>query len=202
MGMKSETRIPKSETNSNIQIPKYEDLLKIYEEAWIDDWYASAAQQHEYFENGKRILKEFYVKHAQEGWPKIHATEQPFVVKFDQYAVMGKADRIDILPDGVEIIDYKTGKAKTKLEADDKMQLLIYQVAATQVLGITPKILSYYYLESNTKMSFLGADEEIVNLHEKIVNVGQQIANGVFKATPDRRHCTTCDFKEICPYAQ
>ncbi|MBI4142303.1 UvrD-helicase domain-containing protein [Candidatus Uhrbacteria bacterium] len=183
-------------------VPSLDELLNTYDAAWIDDWYASPEQQRDYRENGKRILKEFYAKHVEEGWPTVQSTEQPFTVKFDQYSVRGKADRIDALPDGgVEIVDYKTGKAKTKLEAEDKMQLLIYQVAATQTLGVVPTVLSYYYLEDNSKQSFLGTNEEIEKLHDTIVDVGQKIANGKFAPTPGR-HCATCDFKNICPYAQ
>jgi len=183
-------------------IPSLEELLTLYERAWNDDWYESPQQKREYFESGKRMLEEFHAKHAAAGWPNVRATEQPFVVKFDQYSVMGKADRIDDLGDGsVEIIDYKTGKTREKLEADDKMQLLIYQVAATQALGLTPKVLSYYYLEDNTKVSFIGTSEELAALAATVADIGQKIANGVFKEAPGR-HCRYCDFKAICPYAE
>ncbi|MBI4450205.1 PD-(D/E)XK nuclease family protein, partial [Candidatus Uhrbacteria bacterium] len=181
---------------------KLDDRLGLYEAAWIDDWFESKQQQREYHENGRRILKEFYAKHEREGWPDVHATEQPFTVKFGTYSVLGKADRIDQRPDGgVEIIDYKTGRPREKLEADDKMQLLIYQVAASQALGLTPKVLSYYYLEDNTKVSFLGTSEELEVLETTIADIGQRIASGDFAATPGR-HCQYCDFKNICPYAQ
>lgn len=199
---KSKAQSSKLKTSPNVQIPKLEDLLEIYERAWIDDWYESKRQAKEYFENGKRILKEFYAKHAAEGWPSVHATEQPFTVKFGTYSVMGKVDRIDqIANEGVEIIDYKTGKPKEKLDADDKTQLLIYQVAATQALGLTPKILSYYYLEDNSKISFLGTSDELERLAATVADIGQRIASGDFASTPGR-HCQYCDFKNICPFAQ
>jgi len=199
--VKSEIRNPKSETNSNTKMLKLEELLEIYERAWIDDWYESPKQKKEYFENGKRILKEFYAKHEREGWPAVRATEQPFTVKFGTYSVMGKADRIDQLSDGsVEIIDYKTGRAREKLETDDKTQLLIYQVAATQALGLQPKLLSYYYFETNEKLSFLGTSEELEQLTTTVTDIGARIASGDFAPTPGR-HCQYCDFKNICPYA-
>jgi DNA helicase-2/ATP-dependent DNA helicase PcrA len=199
---KSEIRNPKSETNPKTQIPKLEELLEIYERAWVDDWYEKSSQKKEYYENGKRILKEFYAKHEASGWPTVHATEQPFTVKFGTYSVLGKADRIDQLADGgVEIVDYKTGRPKEKLDADDKTQLLIYQVAASQALGLEPKVLSYYYLETNEKVSFLGSSKELEQLATTVADVGARIASGDFTATPGR-HCQYCDFKNICPYAQ
>ncbi|MBI4449884.1 ATP-dependent helicase [Candidatus Uhrbacteria bacterium] len=191
-------------------VPKLDDLLALYEAAWIDDWYETQKDKREYFENGKRILKEFYTKHEKNGWPSVLSTEQPFTVKFPagdpgnspMLSVIGKVDRIDQLANGgVEIIDYKTGKARTKLEAEDKMQLLIYQVAATQALGLAPKTLSYYYLETNEKCEFIGTNDELEKLAVTVANVGQRIASGDFTATPGR-HCQYCDFKNICPYAQ
>ncbi|MDP3771085.1 MAG: UvrD-helicase domain-containing protein [bacterium] len=196
--------------NAKPKIPTLNDLLVLYEAAWIDDWYETPKDKREYFENGKRILKEFYAKHEEKGWPSVLSTEQPFTVKFpttgsgdlSTISVIGKADRIDRLPDGsVEIVDYKTGKARTKLEADDKMQLLIYQVAATQALGLTPTVLSYYYLETNEKRTFLGKSDELEDLASTVADISTRIANGDFTATPGR-HCQYCDFKNICPYAQ
>lgn len=181
--------------------PSVEELLEIYRSAWIEDWYQSRKQHEEYRANGERVLKEFHAKHAAAGWPIIHALEQPFTVKFDAFSVLGKADRIDVVDGGVEIVDYKTGSPRERLDAEDKMQLLIYQVAATQALGVTPKMLSYYYLETNEKVTFLGTDDELAELAEAIVDVGNRIARGEFAATAGR-HCRTCDFKNICPYAQ
>lgn len=179
-------------------VPTVDDLLTMFERAWIDDWYTSVSQQQEYRTNGARILREFYAKHTREGWPIVRATEQAFVVKFDSISVIGKADRVDDHGDGVEIIDYKTGAPKDRLTPDDKTQLLIYQVAATQALGVQPTMLSYYYLERNEKVSFLGSPKELVALAERISRVSASIGVGNFDPTPGR-HCATCDFRDICP---
>ncbi|MFH1098483.1 MAG: UvrD-helicase domain-containing protein [Candidatus Uhrbacteria bacterium] len=184
------------------QTPNFDELISIYEQRWIDDWYESPGDKREYFDNGKRMLKEFYERYAREGWPAVRATEQSFTVKFGCYGVIGKADRIDDLSDGgVEIIDYKTGRPQTALEAEDKLQLLIYQIAATQVLQLEPKILSYHYLVNNTKTSFLGTADELAGLDRIVRETGERIANGDFAPTPGR-HCASCDSRKICPYAQ
>ncbi|MBI4433884.1 UvrD-helicase domain-containing protein [Candidatus Uhrbacteria bacterium] len=183
------------------RVPSVEELLDLYRAAWIEDWYQSRKQHDEYRANGERILKEFHAKHAAAGWPIVQALEQPFTVKFDAFSVLGKADRIDVVDGGVEIVDYKTGSPRERLDPEDKMQLLIYQVAATQALGVTPKVLSYYYLETNEKVSFLGTDEELGELADTVIEVGNRIARGEFKEKPGL-HCRTCDFKNICPYAQ
>lgn len=98
-------------------------------------------------------------------------------------------------------MDYKTGKAKGKLSAEDKEQLLIYQMACQEVLGIKPKKLTYHYLEEDKKMSFLGTDLEIENLKTKIKEIIKKIKNNEFDPLPGH-NCEYCDFKDICDFAQ
>jgi len=61
------------------------------------------------------------------------ALERDFNLKINGHTVTGKIDRIDESEKGVEIIDYKTGAAKDRLRPEDKMQLMIYQIAAKEV---------------------------------------------------------------------
>ena len=89
----------------------------------------------------------------------------------------GKIDRLDELKDGLKIIDYKTGKPKEKLSAEDKEQLLIYQMAAGSLFNEPVKELAYYYLENDTQVAFLGTGKEIKALQDKIVKIIDQIKN-------------------------
>ncbi|MBI4262250.1 ATP-dependent helicase, partial [Candidatus Uhrbacteria bacterium] len=177
------------------------DLLKIYDECWIDEWYESKAQKEEYREKGSAILKEFYAKH-EGAWPTPQALEKSFMVKIGDVVLKGTIDRIDPLNDGVEIVDYKTGKPKSEMDGDTKEQLLIYQIAATEVLGEKPKFLSYWYFDNNSKVSFLGTAEEIEGVKAKIVATVDAMKTSDFAATPSPYVCKHCDFKEICEYRQ
>ena len=119
--------------------------------------------------------------------------------------VRGRIDRIDQLDDGtLEIIDYKTGAAKEKVDGEDKDQLLIYQIAINQLpeynnIG-TPSKLTYFYLNDNSKVSFLGTEKEIEKLKEKLVATIEQINSGDFTATPSQHICKYCNFKDICQF--
>jgi len=193
----------KEETDKN---NLYNELIKIYEKNWIDEWYESKKQKEEYYRKGKEILKEVYDSFSKNP-PNILKTgnqlalEMPFNLKIGSYTFFGVIDRIDQLKDGIEIIDYKTGQAKDKLDFDAKEQLLIYQIAAKEVLGLNPEKLTYYYLEENKKTSFLGTDADLENQKIKIVEEIEKIKNSEFTPTPGW-HCQYCDFKDICNFAQ
>jgi DNA helicase-2/ATP-dependent DNA helicase PcrA len=181
-------------------------LEKLYEKNWIDEWYESKKQKEEYLKLGKRIIKEFYDE-FEKNPPKILkigealALEMPFNLKIGEHTLFGVIDRIDDGKDGVTIVDYKTGQSKDKLDADAKEQLLIYQIAAKEVLHLKPKQLAYHYLDDGKKAVFLGSDLDLENQKEKIIDEIEKIKNSEFTATPGWQ-CQYCDFKDICDFAQ
>jgi DNA helicase-2/ATP-dependent DNA helicase PcrA len=191
-------------TGGGIKVPSVDDLLKIYDQVWIEDWYRDTDQREEYYEKGKKILREFYKSHEGQ-WTIPVSLEGWFKIKVGNYLLHGRIDRIDKLPDGtLEIIDYKTGKAKEKVTGEDKDQLLIYQIATEQLpqyrhMGATQK-LTFYYINDNIKVSFLGTPEELSGLKEKLISVIERIHSGDFTATPSQFVCGSCDFRDICDY--
>lgn len=186
----------------------FDDLIEIYKRNWIDDWYESKQREQEYFNTGKDALKKFYNIFSQNP-PEVaivngeFALEQKFNIKIGNHLLIGQIDRIDILEKGkknkVEIIDYKTGQAPKNLMPEDKKQLLIYQIAAEEVLNFEPVRLTYYYLDSATTFSFIGSDKEKEGLKKEIEEVAQKIKRSNFAPTPGW-HCKFCDFKNICEF--
>ncbi len=167
------------------------ELIKFYEEGWIEDWYASKQQKEDYFKQGKEILKNFYhSKYLEESAPVY--LEKMFMVKINGYNLTGKIDRLDEAGDGLKIIDYKTGKPKEKLEAEDKEQLLIYQAAATSLFNQPVKELAYYYLENDTMVPFLGTAKETEKLLAKIGQTIEAIKNFDFVGFVNRHE--PCDY--------
>jgi len=200
-----------SKVLENFGTKNFDELVKIYEKNWIDEWYDSKKNKEEYYKKGKQILKDFYEKEFLNsptgGPPKILkinnslALELPFNLKVGDYKLFGVIDRIDNGKNGVEIIDYKTGQSKDKLDFDQKEQLLIYQIAAQEVLKIKPKELTYYYLDDGKKASFLGTEQELEKQKIKIIEEIKKIKNSEFEPTPGWQ-CQYCDFHDICDFAQ
>jgi len=184
----------------------FKDLLKIYNQKWIDEWYDNQEQKEKYYQLGKQTLKNFYNDFLKtkpsilfiEGKP---ALEQSFNLKINGNTVIGKIDRIDKKGGEIELIDYKTGTQKEKINSKEKEQLLIYQIAAEEVFGLKPQKLTYYYLDTGKRLSFLGKEKDKEKQRQKIISQIAKIKNSDFSATPGWQ-CKFCDFKDICEYAQ
>ena len=193
-------KIPQSK---GVKVPTLEDLLKLYEESWIEEWYESAEQKTGYYKKGQETLRAFYKKH-ENNWTIPVALENGFKIKIGDYLLAGRIDRVDKLTNGeLEIIDYKTGQGKDKLTTDDKDQLLLYQIVALELpefyhIGKVEK-LTYYYLDADlTETSFLGKETEIEKFKEKVINTINQIKAGNFDCNCNEHDCKYCPFKEIC----
>jgi len=177
-----------------------QELLDMYTHSWIDDWYENDTQREEYRKKGKESLKEYFAQFEQKR-PSPLYLEQGFTLKFGDVILKGRIDRIDALLDGIEIIDYKTGSPKTEktLDTDAREQLLLYQMAAIDVLGLKPKKLTYHYLEDNSEVSFIGTDDELAKLRQSIIDRVHLIRQSIFEASPGF-HCRFCDFSDICEF--
>jgi DNA helicase-2/ATP-dependent DNA helicase PcrA len=180
-----------------------DELLAMYDEAWVDDWYPNKATKEEWRAVGRRSLDRLYDETSAAN-PKTLFLEKEFTLKVGERALRGKIDRLDEMPDGrLEVIDYKTGtpKAEEDLSADSKRQLLIYQLAVGQCLGREAGGLTFHYLQDGSKASFLGTPKEMERLEAKIVEQVAAIESGDFSPKPGPQ-CRHCDFNGICPFRE
>ncbi|MBI4250473.1 UvrD-helicase domain-containing protein [Candidatus Uhrbacteria bacterium] len=186
--------------------PPFEDLLAHYERSWHDDWFVNARQKEEYRAKGRALLKTFYDELIREQ-PRPYAVEQEFTMKISvgdsAITIKGRIDRIDRVEGGIAIIDYKTGEGKKgdALSSQDKEQLVLYQLAVEEVMHEKPLSLTYYYLGSGRKISFLGTEKEKHALTQRIAKTVAALKNSDFAPTPGW-HCKSCDFRDICEYRQ
>ena len=193
--------LARSETSDAVPVT-LKELEEIYAHCWQDDWFVNDRQREEYRSQGLASLKNFYKK-TKKNPPKPHSIEQPFTIKLGDVVLKGRIDRMDHFEGGVEIIDYKTGKPKTAktISKEDKEQLLLYQLAVRDVLGLNPTRLTYHYLEDNSQVSFLGTGEQLLALQDSIIERVQDIRASKFDPTPGF-HCSFCDFADICEFRQ
>ncbi len=183
-------------------LPAAHELIKLYEESWIDEWYPSQEVKLEYAKKGKESLLGLHAQ-MQVAMPKIKFLEKGFTLKVGSVTVKGRIDRVDELGDGVEIIDYKTGSPKDKLAWEDKRQLVLYQLAAEQCFNPPLKVngLTYHYLEDNSRLTFKATPKDLERLQSEILETVALLGQSDFTATPGW-HCRYCDFKDICEFAE
>jgi DNA helicase-2/ATP-dependent DNA helicase PcrA len=188
-----------NKNSTNLAIGR-DELLKIYEDNWIDDWYKDKQEKELFKESGRRMLNDFY-KRLTNNQPQTLLLEKDFRIKIADYMFRGQIDRIDLLSDGThEIIDYKTGAPKDKLSLDDKRQLLLYQLAASRVLGLQPSKLTFHFLQNDSQQSFIGSEEDLIKFEEGIKEIIDTIVKGQFTAAPSSHNCRHCDFATICEW--
>jgi DNA helicase II / ATP-dependent DNA helicase PcrA len=189
-----------SATPTGIPVP-LERVLAMYDEEWIDEWYPSAEEKEKYREEGRQALIRIH-KEMTDHPPHPLFLEKDFMLKVGQFGIRGKIDRIDLVEGerGVEIVDYKTGKPKEKLESDDKRQLLLYQIAVGRLMGLEPKKLTFKYLRDGSEASFVGTEKEVGKFEAGLEEQMLKIRSADFTPTPGM-HCKYCDFKEICDFS-
>jgi DNA helicase-2/ATP-dependent DNA helicase PcrA len=194
--------IERSSTETESIPVSIEELMDIYKARWEDGWYINDEQREKYRSKGEKELKNYYLS-LKENLPKPISIEQGFKLKIDNVILKGRIDRVDTFEDGVEIIDYKTGtpKLKNKLKKSDKEQLYLYQIAASEILGLNPKKLTLHYIEDNSKVSFIANESELIKLKNDIIERVERIRSSKFDATPGF-HCGYCDFSDICEFRQ
>lgn len=129
--------------------------------------------------------------------------------------LMGSVDRVDEGPDGLEIVDYKTGGAKTTAEVRDgkAFQLATYLAAISRLTGNQPRGMSYLLAPTQKKVerkevwvqrgkpAFDVA--QLVNevLPRRLSRVMQALSGGVFAHLPFTRPgapCRYCDYASAC----
>ncbi len=174
-----------------------DEVLELYREKFVDEWYSSAQSKTARYELGRKMLAAYYAE-VKDTTPDIVGLEVGFTIKVGAATVKGRMDRIDRMPDGsVEILDYKTGRAK---DNPDKDQLFIYQLAVSQVLKEKPGQLTFLYMDGLSRVSFLATPEELAVFEERMSKTAEAIRRSDFLATPSVLACKFCDFRSICEH--
>ncbi|MFA5392260.1 MAG: PD-(D/E)XK nuclease family protein [Candidatus Paceibacterota bacterium] len=204
--------------------PTLEGLLEYYHNHWPASakamsgkpkkeesfTWANEQEEKDYFQEGMRILREYYKKNFP---PKsmIMDLEIKFEAVVDEtpdetggkHILSGVIDRIDKLADGtMEIIDYKTGKRMpSQNNVDTNLQLSIYALGLQRKW---PKIklenlrLSLYFLKFNEKIETKKSQEDIDKTQKKIIDLIHQIQISSFEPKPSPL-CNWCGYRPLCP---
>jgi DNA helicase-2/ATP-dependent DNA helicase PcrA len=181
------------------QRPPFEEVETIFRREWTSAGFEDKYQEEMYQHDGIEQLRSFYAS-ALAAPPDVFAQEKGFTLDLDHgVQVTGRLDQINRLEPGqAEIIDYKTGKPKTEMQAQKDLQLGIYALAAREVLGLEPTRLVYYNLQNNQCVAATRAEKQLQELLGTIQEVAADIRAREFPAAPGF-FCRTCEFRFLCP---
>lgn len=141
---------------------------------------------------GEKMLNQFLKREDWRAKPVMLSPQEGYqkaVVDRDLIFI-GVIDRVDESPDGLHIIDYKTGKT----EEDDPWQLPMYAVMVGKLLERHVGQTTYHFLESGRKISSRISIQDNVETLERVRDVVAKIPR------TDKREAFVCRLGDECPH--
>jgi DNA helicase-2/ATP-dependent DNA helicase PcrA len=178
-----------------------DDLVAVYEREWSSAGYSDDYHEEEYRKEGRKELEDFWRTYSANP-PDVVFQEKSFELPCAQDVIVkGRIDQANYVgPEqrDVEIVDYKTGKAKDLKKADSSLQLSVYAIAAEEVLELKPARLVFYNLTTNEAVVTMRDAKALAKTKQTIAEVADRIRAKDFAARPGF-HCKYCDFEPLCP---
>jgi len=186
--------------------PTREDLEAAFRANWTPTGFADKATEEGYQRRVATLLDNFWTGEVSSLSEALHE-ELDFSLTLDPgdgsapVVIIGSIDRIDRLPSGgVEVLDYKTGKAWGQSAVDKSLQLSIYALACRDALGLgTPERVTLYFTESALRLSTTRSDEQLDLARADVLARVARMRAGEFAATPSVKTCQYCDWRAMCP---
>ncbi len=115
----------------------------------------------------------------------------------------GRFDRVDVTPEGVVIIDYKSSDVTEQRRADqrarDSLQLRIYALAQRAMTGQLPAGVELRFLESGLVGRHRPTEQDLASAAAEVSAAAAGIRARHFEATPSYQVCRYCPYNQICP---
>lgn len=180
-------------------------FMRAEEEIGIPELPAWYAQRREHIQLLRRAIEspDFIVPGA-----RVIETEKNFNWMWHGLKVRGYIDRIDETPDGIVMIDYKTGKSvppgvkNDQGKAEIDIQIPIYVSAAGGQLYPDDDVSGVYFSLTNAEiLKTKGAHDE-AELEKFAGEVRRRLVDGRYPVDPDNgwKACGYCDYEAVCRY--
>ncbi len=141
----------------------------------------------------------------------VQSTEEYFIIEEDGRQFSGRIDRIDRTGDGLEVIDYKTGKYEPDAR-ERAWQLGLYAKAVEKLKGEKPRFLTLELLQHEKPRRFelqgdgkykmprieIDTDAAFTELQEYAKQIQEGLVKG-FEPSKDDGPCERCGYRFFCP---
>jgi DNA helicase-2/ATP-dependent DNA helicase PcrA len=179
-----------------------ERLMALFEAGWRRSGFADTNEERQLHEKATDALTSYHVRFREQQSTPLWF-ERNFSFRIGEHLLRGRVDRVDRHPDGTfELIDYKTGRAKTAAQLKEDVQLSLYQIGAKRSWKLDASKQSYYYVLDNEQVPLAPSEETIEQVEETATRVAEGIRAQQFEPTPSYAACSICDFQLICPAAE
>ncbi|MFH0970170.1 MAG: PD-(D/E)XK nuclease family protein [Candidatus Diapherotrites archaeon] len=185
------------------------ELVKYYSKIWKEEWkngiiLDGVHSQKDFFNKGKRCLKNFYNDIRKKHNGDIIGIEKKIRFKLDEeekYQMKGVIDLfLKIDEKHYQIVDYKTGQPHDQLQVDQDEQLPLYQIAIQERYPQAEKIdLIWHYLSINDSRLSSRTPQKLEALKKKTIQTIKAIENTQKFETKPGKLCGYCKYQPICP---
>jgi DNA helicase-2/ATP-dependent DNA helicase PcrA len=177
-------------------------MMELLEAAWRRSGIGEGEQERRLRVMARAALVRYHERLGEEDLRPLWF-ERSFAFDLGPHHVRGRVDRVDALPDGsYELVDYKTGHARTAAELRDDIQLSLYAIAAREAWQLESSRQSYYYLLDDRRVAVPRAESGEEWVREAVLAVGEGILAQDFEPTPSPAVCALCDYRIVCPVAE
>ncbi len=179
-----------------------EELSELFESSWRRGGFGDSDDELQFRERAVEALDRYWEDSlTSDGSPVWF--ERSFSFKLGPHVLRGRVDRVDRHPDGsYELIDYKTGKARTEEQLREDVQLSVYQMGARESWELETSAQSYFYVMTGEKVPVEHSEEQLDRVRETVARIGEGITRQEFQPTPSAEICSYCDYRIICPAAE
>jgi DNA helicase-2/ATP-dependent DNA helicase PcrA len=182
--------------------PSLSQLIADFDQAFRNVGFITREHEEQRHKAGIETLTKFYDFDQKEGRAPT-GVETSFEFMENDVRINGRYDLI-YGDDHPEIWDFKTSAVKNQKDADSRIkkstQMQIYALSWFEKYKTIPKT-TLYFIESGFSGSKVFTIKELMDTKKLIFDVAAGIRNNDFQASPDRRNCDLCPYKDICPEA-
>lgn len=179
-----------------------DEFIQTYHDNWINEGFLSREHEEMRKAAGEAALRSYYRREIGSSFlPKY--LEKRFSWQKNSVKLTGRWDRIDIVPEGAVILDYKAAEVKDQKEADklsrDSLQLNLYALSFIQTQKEKLFETRLHFLESDIIGRAQKNEEDLAAARKAVDEVSTGILAADYRAKPEWHNCHHCEFRNICP---
>jgi DNA helicase-2/ATP-dependent DNA helicase PcrA len=177
----------------------FDEVQRIFETEWSSAGYEDKYQEGEYKKDGLEQLRNFHQAVLEQPLQVLELEKNFELLVENNVILKGRIDQVNSLGRrDVEIVDYKTGKAKKDSDAQKDLQLSIYAIAAKEIFEWNPVRMVFHYLQDNQRQETTRDARQLDEALRVVQETAADIRAREFPAKPGFI-CRNCAYKPICP---